>query len=106
MLSVSLNEKQSALIVTLSSSLAPKFLQVLTRLKRLFDLQANPQLIEGQLGRLAGKYPGLRVPGACDPLEVAVRAILGQQVSVKAASNMAGRLAKQFGSKIVTHFLN
>ncbi len=103
-LSVSINEKHSALIVTLSSSLAPKFLQILTRLKRLFDLQANPVLIESQLGNLASKYPGLRVPGAFDPFEVSVRAILGQQVSVKAASNLAGRLAKKFGWEIATPF--
>jgi AraC family transcriptional regulator, regulatory protein of adaptative response / DNA-3-methyladenine glycosylase II len=103
-LSVSVSEKQSALMVTLSSSLAPKFLQVLTRLKRLFDLQANPELIENRLGNLAIKYPGLRVPGAFDPFEVSVRAILGQQVSVKAASNLAGRLAKKFGRQIATPF--
>jgi len=104
-LSVSLSEKQSALIVTLSASLAPKFLQILTRLKRLFDLQSNPELIEGQLGNLAKEYPGLRVPGAFDQFEVSIRAILGQQVSVKTASNLFGRLAKQFGSKITTPFL-
>jgi AraC family transcriptional regulator of adaptative response / DNA-3-methyladenine glycosylase II len=103
-LSVSLSEKQSTLIVTLSSSLAPKFLQILTRLKRLFDVQANPQLIESQLGSLAKKYPGLRLPGACDPFEVSMRAILGQQVGVKAATNLAGRLAKQFGKKVSTPF--
>jgi AraC family transcriptional regulator of adaptative response / DNA-3-methyladenine glycosylase II len=103
-LSVSLSEKQSSLVVTLSSSLAPKLLQVLTRLKRLFDLQAKPEIIESQLGKLAGKYPGLRVAGAFDPFEVSIRAILGQQVSVKAASSLAGRLAKQFGNAIVTPF--
>ncbi len=103
-LSITMSENQSALQVTLSSSLAPKFLQILTRLKRLFDLEAKPELIENQLGSLAKKHPGLRVPGACDPFEVSVRAILGQQVSVKAASSLAGRLAEKFGTPIITPF--
>jgi AraC family transcriptional regulator, regulatory protein of adaptative response / DNA-3-methyladenine glycosylase II len=103
-LSVTPSERPYALEVTLSSSLAPKFLQVLARLKRLFDLQARPELIEQQLGGLATNYPGLRVPGACDSFEVAIRAILGQQVSVKAASSLAGRLAKKYGHEISTPF--
>ncbi|MGH9552132.1 MAG: DNA-3-methyladenine glycosylase 2, partial [Terriglobales bacterium] len=103
-LTVSLSDKPSTLVVTLSSSLAPKFLQVLTRLKRLFDLQAKPEIIEGQLGSLARKHPGLRVPGACDAFEVSIRAILGQQVSVKAASSLAGRIAREYGEEIETPF--
>lgn len=103
-LSITPSAKQYALEVTLSSSLAPKFLQVLARLKRLFDLQARPELIEQQLGALATNHPGLRVPGACDSFEVAIRAILGQQVSVKAASVLAGRLAKKFGREINTPY--
>jgi AraC family transcriptional regulator of adaptative response / DNA-3-methyladenine glycosylase II len=46
------------------------------------------------------KRPGLRVPGAWDPFELAVRAILGQQVSVRAATTLAGRLAAAFGCPI------
>ncbi|HEY9677617.1 MAG TPA: AlkA N-terminal domain-containing protein [Drouetiella sp.] len=103
-IAVNQSAKPSTLLVTLSSSLAPKFLQVLNRLKRLFDLQAEPELIETQLGSLAVAHPGLRVPGACDPFEVSIRAILGQQVSVKAASSLAGRLAKKFGQQIETPF--
>lgn len=103
-LSVELSDKQPTLMVTLSSSLAPKFLQVLTRLKRLFDLQARPGIIETHLGKLARKYPGLRVPGACDPFEISIRAILGQQVSVKAASSLSGRLAKAYGTAIDTPY--
>lgn len=73
-------------------------------MKRLFDLQAKPELIESQLGKLAAAHPGLRVPGAFDPFEVALRAILGQQVSVKAASSLAGRVAAKFGKRIETQF--
>lgn len=103
-LAVSLSGKQSTLHVTMSSSLAPRFLQVLSRLKRLFDLQAQPQIIETRLGKLACHHPGLRVPGAFDPFEVSTRAVLGQQVSVKAATSLAGRLAQKFGRKIATPF--
>jgi AraC family transcriptional regulator of adaptative response / DNA-3-methyladenine glycosylase II len=103
-LSVSLSDKPSTLIVILSASLAPKFLQVLTRLKRLFDLQAKPELIDERLGELAMKHPGLRVPGACDSFEVAIRAILGQLVSVRVASNFAGKVAEKYGKRIDTPF--
>jgi AraC family transcriptional regulator of adaptative response / DNA-3-methyladenine glycosylase II len=91
-----------AIIVHVSHSLAPVLLNVIARIKRLFDLQANPMLVESQLGALAVASPGLRVPGAFDGLEVAVRAILGQQVSVKAASSLAGRVAKLLGQEIET----
>lgn len=101
-LSVEQSQKSPSLIVTLSSSLAPKFLQIVNRLNRLFDLQAKPDLIETQLGNLASGFPGLRVPGAFDPFEVSIRGILGQQVSVKAATNLAGRLANKYGAKIDT----
>lgn len=75
---------------------------LLQRLRRVFDLAADPLLIDAQLGadpRLAASVredPGLRVPGAWDPFELAVRAILGQQVSVAGATTLAGRLIAQF----------
>ena len=75
-------------------------LPVLARVKRLFDLSADPNEIAAHLGTLATRHPGLRVPGAFDGFEVGVRAILGQQVSVKAARTLAGRLIEAFGEKI------
>lgn len=76
---------------------------LLRRLRRLFDLDADPIAITAQLGRdgwladhLAAR-PGLRVPGAFDGFEVAVRAVLGQQVSVAAASTLAHRLVERYG---------
>lgn len=101
-LTVTESKKPSSLLVTMSSSLAPKFLQVVNRLNRLFDLYAKPDLIESKLGELASNNPGLRVPGAFDAFDVSIRGILGQQVSVKAATNLAGRLAEKYGSKIKT----
>src|SRR5262249_54821967 len=53
-----------------------------------------------RLANLLEQAPGLRVAGCWDGFEIAVRAILGQQVSVKGASTLAGRLAKQFGEPV------
>jgi AraC family transcriptional regulator of adaptative response / DNA-3-methyladenine glycosylase II len=81
---------------------------ILVRLRNLFDLAARPDIIAGHLAhdrRLAAslaRSPGLRVPGAFDSFELGVRAILGQQVSVRAASTLAGRLASRFGDAIQT----
>lgn len=94
--------EKAVLRVKLSISLAPALPQVVASVKRLFDLMSQPQLIAAHLGELAAEHPGLRVPGAFDGFEVAVRAILGQQVSVKAASTLAGRLAAAFGEPIAT----
>jgi AraC family transcriptional regulator of adaptative response / DNA-3-methyladenine glycosylase II len=81
-------------------------LPIVTRLRALFDLAADTSVIAGHfrrdllLGRLVRKYPGLRVPGAWDGFELAVRAILGQQVSVAAASTLAGQIAQKFGQRL------
>jgi AraC family transcriptional regulator, regulatory protein of adaptative response / DNA-3-methyladenine glycosylase II len=90
--------------VRLSDSLLPVCAAVLERLKRLFDLRADPVAISSVLGKLAQARPGLRVPGSFDGFEMAVRAILGQQISVAAASTLAGRLALRFGESIQTPF--
>ncbi|MGR2737948.1 DNA-3-methyladenine glycosylase family protein [Billgrantia sp. Q4P2] len=79
---------------------------VIARLRRLFDLEADPEAIRRGLGRdsalapLVESRPGLRVPGGWDPFEVAVRAILGQQVSVDAATRLAGRLVERLGERV------
>ena len=81
-------------------------LPIVTRLRAMFDLAADPAPIAEHfrrdllLGRLVEKYPGLRVPGAWDGFELAVRAILGQQVSVSAASTLAGRIAQSLGEPL------
>lgn len=90
--------------VELSASLAPALLPTLARVKRLFDLAADPQQIAAHLGSLAAANPGLRVPGTFDSFEMAVRAILGQQISVKAAATLAGRFVAKFGERIETPF--
>lgn len=73
------------------------------RCRRLLDLDADPVAVDTALGAdpalgpLVAAHPGLRVPGAVDGAEIAVRAVLGQQVSVAAARTVAGRLAEQYG---------
>lgn len=69
-----------------------------SRVRRLFDLDADPSAIHAVLKRdrmlapLLRKRPGVRVPGAWDPFELAVRAIVGQQVSVAGARTILGRI--------------
>ncbi|APV52280.1 DNA-3-methyladenine glycosylase 2 [Betaproteobacteria bacterium GR16-43] len=89
--------KRDALRVTVSASLSTAIPGVLSRVKALFDLACNPVEITEALGPLAKANPGLRLPGAVDGFEIAVRAILGQQVTVKAAITIAGRFVNAFG---------
>lgn len=75
---------------------------------RIFDVDHDPAAIGGAfahdrlLKRAYTAHAGIRVPGAWDPFELAVRAILGQQVSVRAATTMAGRLAAKWGETVTT----
>jgi AraC family transcriptional regulator of adaptative response / DNA-3-methyladenine glycosylase II len=94
--------RKSALRVTASASLAGAVPVLLARVKSLFDLACRPDEIAATLGPLAESHPGLRLPGAIDGFEIAVRAILGQQVTVAAATTIAGRFAKAFGDPIPT----
>jgi AraC family transcriptional regulator of adaptative response / DNA-3-methyladenine glycosylase II len=96
--------KKAALRVTVSASLAKALPPVLSRVKSLMDLACNPAEIAAALGPLAKAHPGLRVPGAFDGFEVAVRAVLGQQVTVAAARTVAGRFAAAFGDPVETPF--
>ena len=79
-------------------------LSIVERVRRVFDLGADPAVIGEHLGAdplLRGplaRHPGIRMPGAWDGFELAVRAILGQQISVRAATTLAGRIASMFGA--------
>ncbi|QDU61001.1 DNA-3-methyladenine glycosylase 2 [Planctomycetes bacterium Pan216] len=109
-LRVSPRERRPELVVDVSLSLVPVLAHVLSRVKSLFDLGARPDVIDEHLRsdhRLAEslrRSPGLRVPGAFDGFEIALRAILGQQISVRAATDLAGRVADRFGEPIETPF--
>jgi AraC family transcriptional regulator of adaptative response / DNA-3-methyladenine glycosylase II len=101
---VSPSRKKAALRVTVSAPLAKALPPVLSRVKALMDLACNPAEVAAALGALAKAHPGLRVPGAFDGFEVAVRAIVGQQVSVAAARTVTGRIAAAFGDPVETPF--
>lgn len=94
--------RRSALRVTASASLAGSVPGLLARVRHLFDLACRPEEVAAVLGPLAADHPGLRLPGAFDGFEIAVRAVLGQQVTVKAATTIAGRFAGAFGEAVAT----
>ena len=79
---------------------------VVARVRRVFDLEADPRAIATHLAHdpllapLVASRPGLRVPGGWDGFELAVRAILGQQVSVTGARTLAGRLVARYGEPL------
>lgn len=90
----------SCLRLTCSASLRPVAEEVRARMAFLADASCDPQKVQSSLGPLAARHPGLRVPGAVDAFELAVRAILGQQITVRAARTLAGRFATAFGVAI------
>jgi AraC family transcriptional regulator of adaptative response / DNA-3-methyladenine glycosylase II len=81
---------------------------IVTRIRRVFDLAADTATIAGQLRRdpdlapLVERRPGLRVPGAWDGFELAVRAILGQQITVAGARRLAGKLVAAYGDPLAS----
>jgi len=78
------------------------------RLRRMFDLDVVPEVINAQLSQdplmaqLVAARPGLRLPGTWDGLELAIRAVLGQQITVAAAIRLAGKLVAQYGQALQT----
>ncbi|TAL90042.1 MAG: hypothetical protein EPN46_05015 [Candidimonas sp.] len=76
---------------------------VIARLRRVFDLAIDPAIVASHLAKdpvlaaLVQARPGLRVPGAWDGFELAIRAVLGQQITVAAAVRLAGRLVAAYG---------
>ncbi|MDJ0702581.1 MAG: DNA-3-methyladenine glycosylase 2 family protein [Leptolyngbyaceae cyanobacterium MO_188.B28] len=98
---------QSHLAATIQFPQVTALGQIVEGLRRLFDLGAKSADIDihlqksPYLSRSVAVLPGLRVAGAWDAFELAVRAILGQQVSVAAATTLAGRLVKRYGDPLV-----
>jgi AraC family transcriptional regulator, regulatory protein of adaptative response / DNA-3-methyladenine glycosylase II len=97
---------QNYLLARIQFSQVTQLVMIVERLRRLFDLNADVMEIAAVLGQDAklkpaiAASPGLRVPGAWDGFELAVRAILGQQVSVTAATTLSGRVAVAFGEPV------
>lgn len=104
-ISVSCDEKKHRLIVTVSGIDLIHMRKVLQNIRRMFDVDADPEAIAHDLSHDKGlapviaKTPGLRLPGAWDGFEIAVRAIIGQQISVKGARTIATRLVHRLGQK-------
>lgn len=93
---------EHCVLLDVSESLLKVLPSVIRRVRTLFDLDADPAPIQAALH---GSFPdgdGLRVPGCMDGFELAVRAVLGQQVTVAAARTLATRVVRQWGEPIAT----
>jgi AraC family transcriptional regulator of adaptative response / DNA-3-methyladenine glycosylase II len=107
---VTQSQTKHALLVEFPHALTPVLPALLRRVRALFDLNARPDVIAAHLGRderlraAVRANPGLRVPGAFNGFEMGMCAILGQQVTVKAATTLACRFVDTFGEPIVTPF--
>ena len=99
---------EHALKLELHGVPAAALLDTVNRIRRMFDVDADPRAIADALGTsprlrpLLAQQPGLRLPSGWDGFEIAVRAILGQQVSVAAARTLATRLAHRYGQPLPT----
>jgi AraC family transcriptional regulator, regulatory protein of adaptative response / DNA-3-methyladenine glycosylase II len=98
--------QHNALRLRVPAALSPVLFPLIQHVRELFDLDANPEQIAGHLRQdellrpVVGRHRGLRIPGAWNVFELGLRAILGQQVSVTAATTLMGRLAARFGSPL------
>jgi AraC family transcriptional regulator of adaptative response / DNA-3-methyladenine glycosylase II len=95
---------RSQLVVQVSDSLREALPTVIRRVRGMFDLDADPHAINQVLHPSFPDGDGLRVPGALDGFELAVRAVLGQQITVAAARTLTQRLADTFGDAIDTPY--
>jgi AraC family transcriptional regulator, regulatory protein of adaptative response / DNA-3-methyladenine glycosylase II len=97
----------SGLSLEIPASCPVPLSELLPRVRRVFDLDADPRVIDAHLaddpvtGEVVAAHPGLRVPGAWDGFETAVRAVLGQQVSVDRANVLAQRLLQRYGGDVL-----
>ena len=101
------HEAKNTLAVTVSASLLRVLPQVLAKVRCLFDIDSEPHTIAKALKDMQQIHEtlpicGLRIPGCFDAFETCVRAILGQQITVKAATTLAGRIAQALGTPMET----
>jgi AraC family transcriptional regulator of adaptative response / DNA-3-methyladenine glycosylase II len=103
-------KKKNALLLEFTHSLIPVLPALLGRVRDLFDLNARPDIISKQLSKdrhlaaLVKRTPGMRVPGAFNGFELGLRAIIGQQVTVKSATTVACRFVEAFGERVATPY--
>jgi AraC family transcriptional regulator of adaptative response / DNA-3-methyladenine glycosylase II len=101
-------KQKNALSLEFTHSLTGVLPALLARVRNLFDLNARTDLIarhlsqDARLAPLVKRTAGIRVPGAFNGFELGLRAILGQQITVKAATTLGCRFAEAFGEPFVT----
>jgi AraC family transcriptional regulator of adaptative response / DNA-3-methyladenine glycosylase II len=100
--SAAFDVERSHVLLQVGDSLRPMLPVVIRRVRALLDLDADPEAINGVLHARFPAGDGLRVPGAVTGYELAVRAVLGQQITVAAARTLAQRLVDRFGEPIET----
>ncbi len=100
------DRKAQHLLLTVRGVATPDLFGVVQQVREMFDLDAPVRDIRAVLGkdpvlkRRLKRYPGVRVPGAWNGFELTVRAILGQQISVKAATTLSGRIVERYGTAL------
>ncbi len=103
---IDLHDGGENILLTVHGAGTRSLLPIIQRVRGIFDLDASPDDVtrilsrDKQLQPLIRKQPGIRVPGVWDGFELTVRAILGQQISVAAATTLSGRLASRYGEQI------
>ncbi|HNR65047.1 MAG TPA: AlkA N-terminal domain-containing protein [Atribacterota bacterium] len=101
-LKVSNRPEKNSLSISISNNLVSVIPKVLSRVRHLFDLSSDPDEVQGKLSSMNQIQPdlfspGIRIPGAFNAFEMVVRAVLGQQITVKAARTLVDRFAQTFG---------
>ena len=103
---IDLRQGDGNILLTVHGAGTRSLLPIIQRVRGIFDLDASPSDVSRVLSRdrhlksLLRKQPGIRVPGVWDGFELTVRAILGQQISVAAATTLSGRLARRYGGAL------
>jgi AraC family transcriptional regulator of adaptative response / DNA-3-methyladenine glycosylase II len=101
-LSAQFDTTRHLVLLHTSESLYPALPEVISRVRAMLDLDADPAAINAVLGPVFPGRDGLRVPGAFDGFELAVRAVLGQQITVAAARTLGQRLVEHLGEAVAT----
>ena len=85
-----------------SASLVPVLTELVAQVRQWLDLDAHPAAVAAVMGHDFPQAQGLRIPGGMDNFELAVRAVLGQQITVKAARTLGERLVQALGAPCLT----
>ena len=108
---VSPSPKEAHLELSLQINNTADLMNIVQRVRRMFDLGADPMFIshhlmkDPKLSPIVSSFPGLRIPGGWDNFEIAVRTVIGQQISIQAANTITGRLVQRFGTPVRDSFV-